>query len=36
MVRACQTLSATLVDARDKYLGVGEEDAMKTAPRPAS
>jgi hypothetical protein len=36
MVRAGQALAAVLVDARDKYLGVGEEDALTTAPRPAS
>lgn len=36
LVRAWEALSAFLIDARDKYLGVGEEDAMTTAPRPAS
>lgn len=36
VVRVCQALSAVLVAARDKYLGVGEEDSMTTAPRPAS
>ena len=36
VVRACQALSVTLIDAREKYLGAGEEDAMTTAPRPAS
>jgi len=36
MVRALRTLSATLIYARERYLGVGEEDAMAAVPRPAS
>ncbi len=36
VVRAWQALSAFLVNARDKYLEIGEEDAMTTAPRPVS
>jgi hypothetical protein len=35
-VRACQTLSAALAVARDRYLDAAEEDAMTRAPRPAS
>jgi hypothetical protein len=35
VVRAWQALSAMLIDVRGKYL-VGEDEAMATAPRPAS
>ena len=36
VVRAWQALSAVLIAASDKYLGVGDEDAMTTVPRPVS
>lgn len=36
VVRTWQALSAFLVNACDKYLDIGEEDTMTTAPRPAS
>jgi len=36
VARAWRALSAVLMVARDRYLGVGEEEAMTTAPRPVS
>jgi hypothetical protein len=36
VVRIWQTLGVVFADARDRYLGLGEEEAMTRAPRPAS
>ncbi|HYK30810.1 MAG TPA: hypothetical protein VEV63_02575 [Streptosporangiaceae bacterium] len=36
VLRAWQAMSGILIVARDRYLGIGEEDAMTTAPRPVS
>lgn len=36
VARVWQVLGAAFADVRDRYLGLGEEEAMTRAPRPAS
>jgi hypothetical protein len=36
VVRAARTVTAAVLVARERYLGAAEEDAMTSAPRPAS